>query len=335
MIARPLALLVTLIQLSITSPARGDPADPAEQAEREREAPGREVAAAERLDLAESHATDRVSSPDADSLQGRSWVTLGGFASTLASGRQDVGALLVVGLALDRIHASLARPPEAGAGNTLGWAQEPALAPAAAAPAPSAPAQTPRSAAPRSPSDSATLADPFPVPASLARGCVAAAWRASGLGPDEEARVEAVLDRARESAWLPDLRIRAMRLLSDAAHATTLATTDGTTYYSAAGANLVLEARLTWRLDRLLYAGDEPAFERSRRERQDARARLAGRTLEALFAWQRAVLDVRESLSGSVEEEHARLRLSESAATLDVLTEGWFSRRDPGERRGQ
>ena len=32
---------------------------------------------------------------------------------------------------------------------------------------------------------------------------------------------------------------------------------DGSTLYDAIGANLVLELRLTWRLDRLVYAGDE------------------------------------------------------------------------------
>ena len=62
--------------------------------------------------------------------------------------------------------------------------------------------------------------------------------------------------------------MRAMRLMTDAARAATLATTDGTSYYETVGAHLVLELRLTWRLDRLLYSGDEPALERARLERQ-------------------------------------------------------------------
>ena len=114
-----------------------------------------------------------------------------------------------------------------------------------------------------------------------------------------------------------------MRLWDDAAHATTLATTDDTNYYDAIGANLVLELRLTWRLDRLLYAGDEPTLERVRLERQDARARVATRTLEVLFAWQRAARrEARQAAAGSPEELEAELRAAEAEATLDVLTGG-------------
>ncbi len=121
-----------------------------------------------------------------------------------------------------------------------------------------------------------------------------------------------------------------MRLWDDASHATTLATTDDTSYYDAIGANLVLELRLTWRLDWLLYAGDEPTLERVRLERQDARARVAARTLEALFAWQRAAVTVGGAVAGSPERVEASLRAAEAEATLDVLTGGWFSSRDGG-----
>ena len=40
------------------------------------------------------------------------------------------------------------------------------------------------------------------------------------------------------------------------------ATADTSRLRDSAGANLALEARLTWRFDRLLYADDEPSFER-------------------------------------------------------------------------
>src|SRR5215472_9930801 len=41
----------------------------------------------------------------------------------------------------------------------------------------------------------------------LARACVAAAFRASGLG-GSDSHLEALVSRARESAWLPDARVR-------------------------------------------------------------------------------------------------------------------------------
>jgi hypothetical protein len=155
---------------------------------------------------------------------------------------------------------------------------------------------------------------------------VSAALQASGLGVDD-ARIDALVSRARASAWLPETRMRAMRLWDSANNATTLATTDTANFYDAVGANLVLELRLTWRLDRLLYAGDEGTLERVRLERLDARTRLATRTLEVLFTWERASLEVRQAASGSPEEIAARLRASEAQATLDVLTGGWFSAR--------
>jgi hypothetical protein len=230
-------------------------------------------------------------------LHGASWVSLVGFERDLLSGRRDVGGLVVVGLALDRI--------EAGSVHRI---SDPPL-PSAAFAAEREP----------KPASSAALAAP-----RLARTCVAAAWRTAGLGADD-ARIDELIARSRASALLPETRLRAMRLWDDASHATTLATTDDTSYYDAIGANLVLELRLTWRLDRLLYAGDEPTLERVRLERQDARARVATRTLEALFVWQRAAVAEAGAAAGSPESVDAELRAAEAEATLDVLTGGWFS----------
>ena len=247
---------------------------------------------------AEDHAALRLDHrPGSSDVHGASWVSLVGFERQLMSGRNDVGGIVVVGLALDRI--------DAGSVHRIG---DPATPPAA--PEPPEAAQV-RLVAPR-----------------LARQCVAAAWRSAGLGVDDT-RIDALIARSRASALLPETRLRAMRLWADASHATTLATTDNTSYYDAIGANLVLELRLTWRLDRVLYAGDEPTLERVRLERQDARARVAARTLEALFAWERARVAEAGAAAGSPEKAENQIRAAEAEATLDVLTGGWFSSRDP------
>jgi hypothetical protein len=241
---------------------------------------------------------DRVGASD---VHGQSWVSLVGFTKELLSGRRDIGGFVVVGLALDRI----------AAGATHRLADPPRSPPPPAA----------------SPPAGQSTAAPSPVTPDLARTCVAAALRASGLGMDDS-RIDALMARARASALLPEMRTRAMRLWNDAAHTTTLASTDTANFYDAVGANLVLELRLTWRLDRVLYAGDEPTLERVRLERQDARSRLATRTLEVLFAWQRAVVAEEEAAPGSPAAAENRLRADEARATLDVLTAGWFSTRD-------
>ncbi|HLK36225.1 MAG TPA: hypothetical protein VKU41_05690 [Polyangiaceae bacterium] len=231
--------------------------------------------------------------PGVTDVHGESWVSVGAFSRQLQSGKTDVGGLVVVGLALDRlaegnVHRLADPPDDTGRG-----------------------AERPR---------------PAPVTSAVARACVVAALGAAGLG-DADGRIDAIVSRSRTSAWLPETRVRAMRLLTDASHTTTLATTDGVNYYDAIGANLVLEVRLTWRLDRLVFAGDEPTLERVRMERQEARSRLANRTLEVLFAWQRAVVDLRGAVAGSPQATEAELKRAEAEATLDVLTDGWFTSR--------
>ena len=232
------------------------------------------------------HARDARGSTD---VHDESWISLVGLRRELQSGKSDLGGMVIVGLALDRMTAGPVRrvePREQGASGAAG-------------------------------TESGTF------PAALARACVAAALRTAGLDGDE--RLDSIVSRAHASAALPETRLRAMRLWDDANHTTTLATTDGTNYYDAVGANLVLEARLTWRLDRLVYAGDEPTLERVRIERQEARSRLSTRTLEALFGWERARVDASAAVPDTRERIEADLRAAEARATLDVLTGGRFS----------
>src|SRR5260221_1386343 len=93
-------------------------------------------------------------------LHGQSWVSLVGFSRELASGRNDLGGILVVGLALDRFAAApvrrLADPAR----------ESPALAPPSS---PALPEQTTQ------PPGVLSLAP------TLARQSVAATLRASGL----------------------------------------------------------------------------------------------------------------------------------------------------------
>lgn len=176
----------------------------------------------------------------------------------------------------------------------------------------------------------------------LARGAVEAAWRSAGLGHDD-ARLDDLVARARWSALLPETRLRAIRFEDQ--RLSTESNLDANRLRDSTSANLGLEARLTWRFDRLLYADDEPSFERMRLERHDARARIAGRVLETLFHWQRARLELRyaeeashdareSSERPSRDEAEAAMRLMEAEATLDVLTSGWFATtRSQGEAR--
>lgn len=240
---------------------------------------------------------------------GQSWVSLAGFTRSSLDGEREVGGLVVVGLPLDRITRLGTRSAGvAGAGAAAGNGGSVALA---------------------GHGDEA----PLGVTPRLARSAVEAAWRAAGLGTDDS-RLDSIVARARWSALLPETRLRATRY--DDQRLYTETTTDVNRLRDSAGANLSLEARLTWRFDRLVYADDEPSFERMRLERHDARSRIGGRVLEALFHWHRAWLELRYAQAASREareppgrpsrdEVETALRVMEAEATLDVLTAGWFT----------
>lgn len=226
------------------------------------------------------------------------FVALAAFTSEVGP-RREVGVMAHVGIAFDRIAAYAGAPT----GSAPVARASPILAAALEAP----------------PQDhAATRTLRLPVTREVARRLVAAAWRAAGLGVDD-ANIDAIVSRARWSALLPETRVRAMRRLDDRVE-----DTGGASAYAPYQQNSWLEARLTFRLDRLLYAGDEPSLERVRIERIEARARLAGRVLEELARWQRAWVDLREASIDTAEGLDASLRMADAESALDVLTAGWF-----------
>jgi hypothetical protein len=247
---------------------------------------------------------------------GQAWLSLAGFSRETMTGQRELGGLVVLGLPLDRFARVASRSgamPSAPALPVVGGAST------------SASANVVLAAQPEEP--------PVGVTPRLARATVEAAWRTAGLGNDD-ARLDAIVSRARWSAVLPETRLRAIRYDAQTLYAES--TVDSNRLRDSAGANVGLEARLTWRFDRLLYADDEPSFERMRLERHDARARIAGRVLEALFHWHRSWLELRWAQAASRDareppnrpsrdETESALRVMEAEATLDVLTAGWFT----------
>lgn len=229
------------------------------------------------------------------------WLSVVGFARE-GTFRSEVGGMLVLGIPFDGLARGSTRADFVRVG---------------------APAAT-----------TAAAEGPFDLALSprLARSCVSAAWRASGIGPDDS-RLEGIVSRARWSALLPETRLRAIRYDNLTLASSLDPASNATTYLrDTTGANLGLEARLTWRFDRLVYADDEPTLERIRLEHRDARARIAGKTLDALFHWQRALLDLKTlppSQVGTRDEADIGLRVLEAEAALDVLTNGWFGAHRP------
>jgi hypothetical protein len=243
-------------------------------------------------DLARIPAMPRRGDVSSDTrMHASSWLSIVGFAKEFPTGTQEIGVMFVIGVALDRVtspHATILRPPVYFAQNATGPGSEPRLA----------------------------------LEPALARGSVRAAWRTVGLEATD-ARIDAMIARSEASAVLPEARLRAMKTITGSDATIAIDSTGHT--YETIGANLVLEARLTWRLDRLVYADDEASLERLRMERQEARSRLGTRVLELLFAWQRSIIEIEATTAGGRTELDAILRRCESEVSLDVLTGGWFS----------
>ncbi|WP_394826369.1 hypothetical protein [Pendulispora albinea] len=227
--------------------------------------------------------------------RGSSWFSVAGYTQNRDGQTRDVGAIASLELPLDRLAFHQAARP---------------LVKGALATAPSVPTGT-------------FSATSLPVTRDVARSAVTAAWHAAGLGAND-AKVDALASRARWSALFPETRLRMARQIDETARIDSNAAGPRTT--DSAGANLWLEARLAWRLDKILYADDEPAFERMRFERHDARTRLAARVLTLLGQWQRAWVDARLSAPDSSESLETGLRLSDAEAALDVITGSWFGR---------
>jgi hypothetical protein len=225
--------------------------------------------------------------------QGSSWISVSGFVDHRALGNGEVGAMASVGLALDRAGPALVRVQD----------PVPIL-----------------STAPTETTTSRTLAH-LPITREVARGVVTAAWRASGIGADDE-RLDSLISRARISAILPETRLRVMRRIDDELDEVPA----DSRYYYPDSVDTWLEARFTWRLDRLIFVDEEPAVERLRIDRSEARVRVATRVLAVLAEWQRAWVDLHTLPSDAPASLDGSLRMADAEATLDVFTAGWFSR---------
>jgi hypothetical protein len=96
-------------------------------------------------------------------------------------------------------------------------------------------------------------------------------------------------------------------------------------YVQAGTSELALEARLTWHLDRLVFADEEVPVERLQHERDAAERRLIDDVLGRLLAWQRGRTRAADANLDPEQRQTAELEALGAAVELDVLTGGWFS----------
>ncbi len=144
----------------------------------------------------------------------------------------------------------------------------------------------------------------------------------------ERRHLDSLSSRARASALLPELRLRAVRN-TDQALRLVPTTDDPYRVTQADGAGLSLEASATFRLDRLLFAREELNVERLRQSAAASRSKLEARLQAALLGLFRA------HELGCADERDAPPRVADESlalehfAELDMLTAGWFSDQAP------
>ena len=188
-------------------------------------------------------------------------------------------------------------------------------------------AAVPPAVAPVTPSENVELAPLISAAelSRLAREAVFVALRANGARVRQQ-ELDRVASRARLSAALPELRLRGQRS-DDESLRLTPSTEDPYRYSVAGGRDWLLEAQLTFRLGRLVFADEELPIERLRIERERNAARTAAHVLARLLDWHRALSLARDPALTPEATHKLALDALEAEVELDVLTGGWFGER--------
>ena len=231
--------------------------------------------------------------------------------TTAASARAEQAAWFSLTVPLERVasprpsvaRAAIAQPPPASDSET------PPVAAGSTVPAP--------------PLDLAKLS----ALTDFSRRAVAVALAVAGA-PVARRRFDGLASRSRWSAALPELRLRAQRN-TDQALRWAPTSDDPYRVTQADGAGTILEASATFRLDRLLFSGDELSVERLRQQAGSEHLKLEQRLLHALLGLFRARERACAPITDDAVRLEQRLRVAELAVELDVLTAGWFLQRAP------
>jgi hypothetical protein len=226
--------------------------------------------------------------------------------------QQSWSAVLGLTIAFDRLYSPTVETPL-----STGLAEPPP--PATEPPSPQRGTAQP----PAAPAPAAVQTPAIRLSATFVQAAIRAALRAQQAN-EREQQLDSLRSRSRSSAVLPELRLGAGRS-TDQSVRLSPTTDDPYRYTQAGGADLWLEARVSWQLDRLLFAREELTIERLRDAHYQAKAKRARAVVDALFAWQKALLEAQDPERSPQEQLLAQFRAAHQAAVADALTGGWFS----------
>lgn len=286
------------------------------------------------IELRDAVSEERIDAPSGSPL----WVSIGGGAAFSPEG-SSFNAIVLIGIPLDRVgrrrspgSVAIAGPPGAaaegeplklkplprGSGGRPDSAGTPPIEPPRDAPAPASGGPPPGKAGAEG--ERSDVALPVVITPEVARAAVRAALKRARL-EDPTARVDAIASRARAASLLPEMRFRISRLM-DEDQSLSPTEYDPGRVTASGGTSLWLEARATWRLDKVVFGDEEVALERMRHERVEAQSKLTEKVLDLLFRWQRAEAAAARPDASPEDRLAARLSALEAKASLDILTGG-------------
>ena len=138
---------------------------------------------------------------------------------------------------------------------------------------------------------------------------------------DDPEAAERLADRARASGWVPTVRLAARRGIGAGLYASQTLETDRTNLTT--DNDLVLEASLTFELDKLVFDNNEVAIAREKRAANEARQELVRTAIELYF--ERRRLQLERDLGIRIEPK-TEMRIAQIEALLNVFTNGEFGR---------
>jgi hypothetical protein len=154
----------------------------------------------------------------------------------------------------------------------------------------------------------------IPVAGPTVDAVLTAAYAAAGLDHDP---ADSWIRRARLAGLVPWVTVR------------TASDTSWQDDHSEVGHGTSIEVRATWRLDRLLFDNHELQVAGLEAARRRERRRLAARVIRAYFTWRRAA-----GVAFPADDDRVAIRVAETTAELDALTDGWFSEAVVRSERG-
>jgi hypothetical protein len=141
-------------------------------------------------------------------------------------------------------------------------------------------------------------------------------------------RLDSLIHRSRMSGFVPEVRLRGVygfdqtTSLEDAAG---LYPGESTT---RGGHDSLLEARLTFRLDRLILGDSESTLERQRTQLEEDQGKRIAQALSHLLEWKTAAARAADSRLLPEEQAEAAIDEETALAHLYLLTGGWFRGRN-------